>query len=232
MTRPLAAIGPLAILLSCAGFAASCLYSPATWAEDVEPAVPAAAQPAQTDESEDSGLGLEWVYINGGAGFGYTNMASFSATNLAVQKASSSGPSFDIGAGVRLLFFTVGLRARDLVLSDFNLWELDGEAAFHMRIWHLDPYLGIRGGYATVGSFNGGALAGSSADVSVHGFNVGPMFGMDYYFSSLVSLGAEVNAELLFLQRPQPPLPPGVTQADVAMLPPQDQQLYKVSGSS
>ena len=63
-------------------------------------------------------------------------------------------------AGVRLLFFTLGARARDLQLSGFNLWELDGEAAFHIRIWRIDPYFGVRGGYAFVGSLGSGAVVG------------------------------------------------------------------------
>jgi hypothetical protein len=58
------------------------------------------------------------------------------------------------------------------------------------------------------------------------------MFGIDVYVSSLVSIGADANAEFLFLKRPPAPLPPGVTQADVAMLPPDQQQLYSLSGSS
>ncbi len=31
-----------------------------------------------TDESQDSGLGLEWVYLNADAGFAYTGMQSVS----------------------------------------------------------------------------------------------------------------------------------------------------------
>jgi hypothetical protein len=212
-------------------------------AQDLQPPPPM-AQPAYvnpssantSDESQSSGLGLEWVYITADAGFAYTNMESFSESNLAIQQAKSAGGAFALGAGVRLLFFTLGVRARDLQLSDFNLWELDAEAAFHIRIWRIDPYFGFRGGYAFVGSLGSGSVSvasGSSAsDVSVHGYNVGPMFGIDVYLSSLVSIGAEANAEFLFLKRPPAPLPADVTPADVKMLPPEQQQLYSLSGSS
>ncbi len=132
------------------------------------------------------------------------------------------------------------MRARDLQLSSFNLWELDGEAAFHIRIWRIDPYFGVRGGYAFVGTLGSGARCriaskkgSSTSDVSgLYGINVGPMFGIDVYLSSLVSLGVDANAEFLFLKRPPAPLPQGLTQADVAMLPAQQQQLYSLSGSS
>jgi hypothetical protein len=199
------------------------------------PAPPPTYTPS-SDQSQDSGLGLEWVYLNADIGGAYTNLQSLSESNLALQQTSSAGPAFGLAAGVRLLFFTLGVRARDLQLSNFNLWELNGEAAFHIRIWRIDPYFGVRGGYAFVGTLGSGAATlaagGSSSDVSVHGINVGPMMGLDVYLSSLVSLGVDGNAEFLFLKRPPAPLPPGVTQADLAMAPAQEQQLYNVSGSS
>jgi hypothetical protein len=195
-----------------------------------------AAPPSNaSDQSQDSGLGLEWVYLNADVGGAYTNMRSFSESNLGLNQTSSGGGALGLAAGVRLLFFTLGVRARDLLLSNYNLWELDGEAAFHVRIWRIDPYIGVRGGYAFVGSLGSGAVAATSnasPDVSVHGWNLGPMVGLDVYITSLVSIGVDANAEVLFLQRPRAPLPQGVTQADVAMLPQQEQEIYNLSGSS
>jgi hypothetical protein len=193
------------------------------------------APPSSSDEeSQDSGLGLEWVWLNADAGFGYANMESLSSTDLSIQKSSSSGPAFGVGAGIRLIFLTIGARARDLQLSAFNLWELDGEAAFHMRVWRIDPYFGVRGGYAFVGSMSSDSVqtatgSGGASDVSVHGFNVGPMVGLDIYFSKLLSLGADANLEFLFLKRPPAPLPAGI---QASSLPPQEQALYQKSGSS
>jgi hypothetical protein len=200
------------------------------------PPAPTYYTPSNSDQSQDSGLGLEWVYLNADVGGAYTNLQSLSESNFGLQQTKSAGGAFGLAAGVRLLFFTVGARARDLQLSNFSLWELDGEAAFHIRVWRIDPYFGVRGGYAFVGSLGSGAVSVASGttapDVSVHGFNLGPMFGIDVYLSSLVSLGVDANAEFLFLKRPPAPLPAGVTQADVAMLPAQQQELYTLSGSS
>ena len=238
MIRALAAAVAASAILFAAGAAS---------AQDIEPPPPLSNAPPTSsaggstyantsDQSQDSGLGLEWVYLNADAGFAYMNMATFSQTALAIQQTSSAGGAFGVGAGLRLLFFTVGVRARDLQLSDYNLWELDAEAAFHIRIWRIDPYFGVRGGYAFVGSLGSGAVSTSSgtsaSDVSVHGLNVGPMFGIDVYLSSLFSIGGEANAEFLYLKRPAVALPQGVTAADVAMLPPSQQQLYQQSGSS
>jgi hypothetical protein len=239
MTRALAALVPAAVV-SLASLASLTIASTAS-AQDLNAPPPMSTQPpaatysTTSDESQDSGLGLEWVYLNADAGFAFANMASFSESNLAIQQTSSAGGAFGVGAGVRLLFFTVGARARDLQLSNFNLWELDGEAAFHIRIWRIDPYFGVRGGYAFVGSLSSDAVStanNNTSDVTVHGFNAGAMFGIDVYLSSLFSIGGEANAELIYLKRPPVALPSGVTQADVAMLPAAQQQLYEQSGSS
>jgi len=190
--------------------------------------------PVSSDEAEDSGLGLEWIWINADVGGAYVNMQSFSASKLQLQTTESGGPALGVAAGVRLIFLTLGVRARDLMLSSIgNLWELSAEAKLHTRVWRIDPYFGVRGGYNFVGSLSSNAVqvaaGGSPSDVSVHGFNVGPMIGIDAYLSKLVSLGVDVDAQFLFLQRPPVPLPPGVP---LSALSPSQQQLYSESGSS
>jgi hypothetical protein len=189
---------------------------------------------AEADDGGDSGLGLEWVYLNADAGASYVDLQSLSTSNFGLQTTKAGGPVFGVGAGARLLFFSVGARLRDQMLSSIgDLWEIDGEAAFHMRIWQIDPYFGARGGYTWLGSLNSSsvqvAMGGSPSDVQVHGFDVGPMVGIDLYFTKLISLGAEAAAEFLILQRPPPPLPFGVSPS---VLPPQQQALYQNSGSS
>ena len=171
------------------------------------------------DESRDSGLGLEWAWLNVDLGGSYVGLASLDSSNLQIQKSSSGGPALGLATGVRLLFFTVGVRARDLQLSDFNLWEIDGEAAFHVRRDRGDPDFGVRGGYAFVGTLRASAIdnpGGGSSGVTVHGYNAGLMFGCDYYFDHFVSLGLDINPEALFLQRPRAALPPGYSELSAA----------------
>ena len=183
-----------------------------------------------TRQLEDGGLGLEWVYLNADVGSAYTDMVSLKSSNWQLQDNSASGPAFGIGAGVRLVFLSAGLRVRDLQLSSFSLWETDLEAALHFRIWRFDLYLGARGGYAFTGEFSADSVrasTGSSAsDVTVHGWNVGPTLGLDYYISKHFSVGIDANAEVLFLRRPPIPLQPGQTVA------PEFASLYQDSGSS
>jgi hypothetical protein len=198
------------------------------------PSSPPTPTSRSADESQDSGLGLEWVYLNADVGGAYVNMQSFSASNLALTKTEDGGPAFGFAAGVRLLFLTLGVRVRDLLLSSIgSLWELSLEGALHTRVWRIDPYFGVRGGYNFVGSLSGDSVSvasgGSPSDVSVHGFNIGPIVGIDVYLSSLVSIGADVDAQFLFLQRPKPPPPAGLS---AQMVPAQYQALYNESGSS
>jgi hypothetical protein len=189
------------------------------------------------DERHDSGLGLEWVWFDADVGFGYAGLESFNSTNLSLQNTSSTGPTFSAALGARILFFTFGVRARDLLLSNLSLWQLDADVAFHTRIDHFDPYVGVRGGYTFDGSLGTGAVqavGGSTpTGVDLHGWNVGAMFGGDYYFNHYLSLGVDINPEILFLQRDKVALP-----AAYASLPPAQQQqimsspLYKEAGTS
>jgi hypothetical protein len=241
MTRKLAAaaLALSAMLLRAGAARAQGLEPP----PPLPPASPSSAatlpstpvMPARSsEESQDSGLGLEWVWLNAEVGVGYVNMQSFSASNLGLQKAESTGPEFGVAAGIRLIFLTLGVRVRNELLSSIgSLWELNAEAALHTRILRIDPYFGVRGGYNFVGSLSSDSVqvasGGSPSDVSVHGFNVGPMVGIDIYLAKVVSIGGDVDAQFLFLQRPKPPLPAGITEMN---LPPQYRQLYDNSGSS
>ena len=251
MMRPFAWLASASVVVFASRANAQALQPPPAYPSSPPPAYPSGETPAAGDatsnpaisnqeereERKDSGLGLEWVYLNADLGGGFASMDSFDSKTLGLEKTSAGGPAYGAAAGVRLFFFSLGVRVRDLQLSGIgDLWELSGEAAFHTRIGHVDPYFGVRGGYNFVGSLNGSTLAAGTgvtpAGVSVHGFNVGPMLGIDFYLAKYVSLGIDAELQFLFLQRPQVPLPSGVTQADVAMLPAQDQQLYNESGNS
>jgi len=189
-------------------------------AEPAAPTSPAPANPSyapgeatsgptrDTEEKKDSGLGLEWLWIDAGGGIAYVNMASFDSSHFALQNTAGSGGTFSVGAGVRLFSFTAGLRGRGLLLSTGNLVEIDGEVGLHTRIDHFETYFGLRGGYAFSGTLSGDTVSSAAAgggtptDVDVHGGNAGGLLGFEYYFNHYVSLGVDLNPEILFLQRP------------------------------
>jgi Flp pilus assembly protein TadD/opacity protein-like surface antigen len=185
------------------------------------------------EKPEREGLDAEWVWMRADVGGAYANLTSLDASNLSLRKTATGGPAFGMGAGLRLAFLTLGASGRELQLSDFNLWEINAEVGLHIRIDRVDPYLGVRGGYAFVDSVNSDAArstAGTSQS-SATGFNVGLLLGVDYYFSHWVSVGVDANPEFLLLHRPPLPLPPGVSPETLSLSPDQ-QALYQQSGSS
>jgi hypothetical protein len=174
---------------------------------------------ADDEKKKDSGRGLEWVYLNAGAGFSYIDMSVISASNLlpgpltatSNQPSASQGPAFSLGAGLRLFILTLGARATLNELSAFNLWQIDGELGLHIPIGHFEPYFGLHGGYCFVGTLSdglSGLTSGSqSPAIQISGGDFGAQLGLDYYFNHFVSLGIDVSGSLLFLQRPPAPLP-------------------------
>ncbi len=193
----------------------------------------------QLDESEkkDSGRNFELFYLNGDVGLSYISLDSFSQTNLALQKTNSLGPAFSVGAGLRLLILSAGVRMKLNQLSAFSLWQLNAEVAFHFTESKFDPYIGLHGGYSFVGALSGSSVdpgnAGAtnpSSDVSVRGFNGGMDLGFDYYLSSIFSIGVNAEGEALFLKRPPVPIPAGTPQDVADKI--KSQPLYANSGSS
>jgi hypothetical protein len=240
--RTLAAVPALAVLLSAPSAAAQNDLQPPpplTQPPGTPQSSPAAPSNAD-DENDDSGLGLEWVWLRPEFGFSYVDMESLSS-GLSMEKSHGAGYFAGGAIGARLLFLTVGARLVNEQLSSLgNLWDLGGEIAFHMRVWRIDPYFGVRAGWTWIGGLDSQSVSvatGSSAsDVSVHGFAIGPAAGIDLYLAHLFSIGADASAEFMFLKRPPAPLP------DISKLPPaqqaqvqaqiQSNPLYQQSGSS
>jgi hypothetical protein len=190
-----------------------------------------------SDEKKDSGRIFEVVWANAEAGFSYVNMQSLNNSNFQIQNSSSAGGLFGLGAGVRLLIFTLGVRARLNELSTFNLWETNGEFGFHIPIQKWDPYFSLHGGYTFVGTLSSSALStslnASPSDISIHGADAGLSLGVDYYFIPFLSVGLDLTGDALFLSRPPASLP-----ADFNALPAAAQMMikgesiYKASGDA
>jgi hypothetical protein len=226
------------------GLAASILAGAATLfasaspahAEPPPPDPPLAAPPGENnagskpskDAKDDSGRVFEILWANAEAGFSYISLDSLNSKNLEIKNTSAAGALFGFGAGLRLLIFSLGFRARLNDSTTFTFWELDGELGIHIPAGKWDPYFGFHGGYAFVG-----ALGESSKDITIQGGNAGLMFGADYYFLPYLSVGLDLTGDGLFLSRPPAPLP-----GDFKDLPPsaqkqlKSQPLYQDSGDS
>ncbi len=157
---------------------------------------------------EDSGRPLSFFYTEAGIGLSHVGLATLSNANLGLSKTTGTGPVIDLGAGVRLLAFTLGARARLHALSNTSLWQIGADAAFHLPINPIEPYIGLHAGYAFSGAVADSAVAAGSgipapnaSDVSLRGLGVGIEVGGDYYLSSLLSLGLDVSGDVFFLHR-------------------------------
>ena len=167
---------------------------PPTWQQ------PPRAQPPRTDteralrdgEEKDSGRGLEWFALQPEVGLQQLGLTTLSGKDGGGFKTSGVAPLVGVLANVRLLFVTIGVRARVAFFSDFKYWNLGPELGFHMPIGNLEPYAFVGGGYAALGG-----LPDAAAGVSVHGFDIRLGVGLDYYVSRQFSIGGLFTSEIV-----------------------------------
>lgn len=148
---------------------------------------------------KDSGRGLEFVWLNGELGLQVQSLTSLSNRNLAPDQDStfSSSVLLGAGAGVRVLYFTLGGRFRYAPGPDYNLWSVLGELGLRVPIGSFEPYAVFGVGYSGVTRFE----TASGALDPFGGVSLRLGGGLEYYLSDSFSVGGSVTGELLFLQR-------------------------------
>src|SRR5208282_3746883 len=82
----------------------------------------ARSQAPARDDKDDSGRVFEIVWSNAEAGFSYISLASLNSKNLELKDTMAPGALFGFGAGLRLLIFTLGFRARLNDSTEFTFW--------------------------------------------------------------------------------------------------------------
>lgn len=184
---------------------------PAVESAPVEAAPSATEQELARADREDSGRGLEFVWLNAEAGVEHLGLQTFHANQLVdadLVESTQTGAVFGAGAGVRLIFLTAGARFRLASFSAWQLWTLNAEFGLRIPLGALEPYFTFGGGYASLGSFDSGSLgttlseAGiAKSDLSARGFNLRGGAGFDYYLGHTLSIGANLSGDLLFLSR-------------------------------
>jgi hypothetical protein len=186
---------------------------------------PPATTEQKLDDSkkEDSGRGIELVYVNGQVGGVFDAIGTFN-NSLQIQQTNAGGAMFGAEAGIRLVWFTLGARFRyDTLPSAFNIWQLDAVAGFHIPLGSWDPYVSLHGGYSAIGTldpsnFNASQLCNKCTQqdaangFSSKGANVGFAVGVDYYLVKFFSIGVEGGFEFLFLHRDPLPIPTACQQ--------------------
>jgi len=173
-------------------------------APSAEP-LPGAATPESTEQSlaradrEDSGRGLEFVWLNGEVGVMHLGLGTFSSKHLLDPtdvRTKQTGLAVGAGAGVRLVFLTLGARFRYAPMPDLKLWTLGLEGGIHAPFGALEPYGMLDLGYVSMGSF-----PGRSSFAKAAGFDARLGGGVDYYLTNLFSIGVNVSADLMVLKR-------------------------------
>ncbi|WP_437337016.1 hypothetical protein [Sorangium sp. So ce394] len=156
-------------------------------------------------KKEDSGRGLELIWLNVEGGYENVGLQTFNIDEEELTagfiSSSANGGVLGAGAGVRLLYFTLGARGRVGFFDDWQLFTLGGEVGLHLPLGRLDPHVDLGFGYAGLGSFKS-AVSGAADAIAIRGVYGRISGGLDLYLSPVFSIGANASWELLALTRP------------------------------
>jgi opacity protein-like surface antigen len=161
---------------------------------DAEPGTTDTEQELSRAEQEDSGRGLEFVWLAGEAGVGHFGFGAIDEGDLGIATGKSqTGFVAGAGLGVRLIYFTVGARFRYAPLPDVTLWTLGAEGGLHIPLGALEPYFTLGLGYVSV------TTDIQTVDLDARGFDGRLGAGVDYYLTNMFSVGANLTGDILFL---------------------------------
>jgi hypothetical protein len=163
----------------------------------------------EASENEDAGRGLEYAYFQFEGGLQMASLTALSESGILLpgtDKTSGFRPYFGGAAGLRFLFLTVGPRFRFAHFADWNLWTLNLDVGWHAPFGNLETYGTVGAGFAKV-SMSNDAIA-RSGEVSISGFDIRLGSGIDYYLSSVFSIGAMIGIDFVRLSRGPVPASP------------------------
>ncbi len=154
-------------------------------------------------KEQDSGRGIEWVYLNVEGGFQQVGLQTFNVDqqnfSAGFFDTSASGGVIGAGLGLRLLFFTLGGRGRLGLFKSWQLFSAGGELGIHIPIGNFEPRIDLGGGYVGLGNVTQNL---TDTTVSIRGYYARVGGGLDYYLTPVFSLGAAVSWEFMGLTRP------------------------------
>jgi hypothetical protein len=158
-------------------------------------------------DREDSGRGLEFVWLNGEIGVQHLGLETFSGNDLLgpdVPKRKITSLIAGAGLGARIVFLTVGARFRYAHERNLKHFNVGLEGAVHWPFGALEPYAGLGVGYARVldvvriGPLDARAMTKIRP---IYGIDARIFGGVDYYLTNMFSVGANVSGDVLFLFR-------------------------------
>ena len=172
-------------------------------AEEPQAAPSGTEQELAAAEREDSGRGLEFVWLAGEVGVGHFGLGAFDPGELAlanVDQSKQTGLVAGAGLGVRIIYFTVGARFRYAPLPDWTLWTVGAEGGLHIPLGALEPYFTVGLGYVNVKPKEG--------ELDAQGFDGRLGAGIDYYLTNMFSVGANLTGDVLVLSGSKIPAVP------------------------
>ena len=162
------------------------------------------------------------------------NLNSFSAGFL---PTSGTGPTASVGAGLRFGLLTVGTRGR---LASFEsagnsgswqVWTLDAEFGVRIPLDRVEPHFALAGGYSSFAGL-GNAIPDLGGGIEVHGADVRFGLGVDYWVTHHLSLGIDLDEQLLAVARDGVPLGELAAAREVGTINDAKARALEASGSS
>lgn len=202
-------------IVGCAFAGASLLPERAAAQMLLPPPPPPRPEQTQTEhqleraEREDSGRGLQFVWLTPEVGFEWASLALLSDSDLFdgdLISGDSLGLVLGGGAGLRFLYFTGGARFRYGLLEDYHLMSVGLEGALRIPRGKVEPYAFAGAGYVRASNFEAEDQVFASGtrrdDLVASGFNLRLGGGLDYFVTPVFSAGARLEADVVFLSRP------------------------------
>jgi hypothetical protein len=192
-------------------------------------------------ESDWGGPTSQFLWVDGGVGVESVSLrtfvADFNTVSVGFLPGTGIGPMAHLGTGIRLSFLTFGVRGRVASFDDpstvggWQIWSFDGELGFRAPLGRVEPHLTFAGGYSSFGGF-GAAVGGLQDGLDVHGLDARLGFGVDYWVFHNVSIGASVDAGLMFIARPGVAVRDLATAKQIGTIDDAKARVLEASGSS
>lgn len=207
-------------LISACTLATLFTFASAASAQSLTPPPPMEAEKEEPESStekelddaqkKDSKRGLEWLYVDVNGGWQIVGLRTFNLDeeNFTGGFIATESQGFVMGAGVgvRLIFVTLGARARVGLFEAWDLFSVGGELGLRLPLGNLEPNFNLGAGYTALGSFQSslksGAVTNALDNTDISGFYVRAGAGLDYYITPTFSIGAVASFEVLGLKRP------------------------------
>ena len=155
--------------------------------------------PPVEDEEEEDSYGVVYIRLQGG--MSYANLLQFNQENFIpeAEELQGVGGYGGIAFGFRVYWFTFGAAATFARQGEFDLGNVGVEAAFHIPIPVVQPFIRVGLGYAWVGNANYQDPMLSETDIYGLSFEAGA--GIDIKLTRVLSIGAGFDAVFLNLTR-------------------------------